>query len=53
MRDDENESITNSQNVTNVKIQDGNSTALISSPRQSQGSNEKSIYNEVDNLFFG
>ncbi|VDK87712.1 unnamed protein product, partial [Litomosoides sigmodontis] len=52
MRDDGNENMTHSQDAANVKMQDRNSSTLISPLRQSQKESANNVYNEVDNLFF-
>uniref|UniRef100_A0AAF5PUU2 Mini-chromosome maintenance complex-binding protein n=1 Tax=Wuchereria bancrofti TaxID=6293 RepID=A0AAF5PUU2_WUCBA len=58
MENDGNENVTHpldgpihSQNIANVKIQNGNFTLQSSAERESQ-KNEDGIYNEVDNIFF-
>lgn len=53
MGNDENQNETDSQNVTNLKMQNESFTDEISSQRESNESNKESIYSEVDNLFSG
>ncbi|CAG9535818.1 unnamed protein product [Cercopithifilaria johnstoni] len=52
MENDEDENATHFQNIKSVKIRNKNFAVRISSTRELQESNEESIYNEVDNLFF-
>ncbi|EFO18211.2 hypothetical protein LOAG_10284 [Loa loa] len=51
--DEDTENATDSQNITNVKIQGENFITIQSdSLRKLRESNEKDVYNEVDNIFF-
>ncbi|KAL3985045.1 hypothetical protein ACH3XW_37015 [Acanthocheilonema viteae] len=52
MGNDEKQNTIYSPNVTNLKVQNENSTIRINPLRELQESNEKSIYDEVDKLFF-
>nr|CRZ25043.1 Bm10459 [Brugia malayi] len=46
------DSPTHSQNIANVKTQNRNSTLQCSAERESRKSDEDSIYDDVDNIFF-